>query len=1843
MSDLNDLNALEIVISTRVEGGTDLGKTAEGMQNIAKEAKPAAEALDKVNVALEGSGDSGVIAMLTAQLKLINEIVKAFERRNDLIARSPAERIEISGQQHLEKFQELPHFGPGDSERVALSTALTAARQRLVEAQREVNTLTNRNELTGRTPVQRTEIRGQQVLSRIGNQPELAETARKSTEEAADRQRDIEARKDDAAANKKLAKDKTQQEQLRAEQQRTYDGAVQKAARYSREIDELQAKGTASSAPAVVTRLHAIEALRQEVTHPVPELARIQEQIGAITHYGHTATLGTPPLQGTYFSLGQDGLFKDFGPNKVTTEATGRNTLHIPGEENVKSTGVLALRHLDPETFERLKDAGLEDIHKEFTTRFPGADISKHREEWSALEGYGAQLARSKGYDSILKTDPDPKFSEYVALDRSAFGTGSNGGAKASQEAVQAEERAQSQILNAHVRTATTVEQFDSAVLNAKKLTNAEAVKDADKTAAANLKTAEKEAKEKERLSKQTARENKKAADEAIADEERDQAAIKRTLEALEKKARFAGANTPAQHVAANLEQAGVDLGKMRGLGATETEIGRAASAYEKLNEAISAVEIPLFQLSPVIGYQGAMLARLGVSVAAAASSMSMMAIVAGGTALAFAGIGIAAVLGANALGNYAREMKNLSEETGLSLEGAQRFQRVTEVMGVRAQAIVPGIQRMYLALAEGGEQSKKGAEAFEQLGVHARTLTGELRPMDELLPEVVASLNNMKDAATSNAIAKTLFGRSFNQIIPALKEYQEVLSKIEPTKVIVDRKTMEDASNFHTQLALLKDDWMSLVHTMETKAVGIVQLVMQGGKAASTGLSTGLSTPLQALAAGWHVLAPEVKSPEEELADRYQKAKATAASALAAVQTPAQKAAAKAAADAQYKANRAENEAAINQADIIGGSSPAEVSLEKAKKAASEARRVVEEDGEQHNAQHLADLKRTSEAEKSARDRLKGEKDYQTELKETQRIEREAKSAGLEGLAKLKADHAAKLLEVKSLELRARQADAFASEETGYAQKEANKSSDLVTKDRAETVVKALASELDLRKKVLEVVAKLRDSQRQLGDDPKLKHDFAQDRGRALGSYWETSISLQAQHDARLAAAKDLKEPGAKDKAVAEANKQYLDANTTAAKQYAEAILKVVEGEGLWRIEEEKRRKEAEKSIAVVQLQSQIAGIQRGTNLQVARLNSAAGPQDARRMAQDEYRIRLDGENAIAAKQLERVGKEHDVIKKAEESAHVIAEIDRARGELNMQYQEKLLAIQKQEMEEARRDAGDIFTALTDSKGAGAGLQALLKSKTMGVERTMFENVASPYIKTATDSMSTLIPGQYGADGKQTGLGKMLAGTPFASKDPAASPVVANTTATNDLVTINTKLNTTITDLNQMLQGNGAASTVTITGAGSNTNVILPGVGSDVSSLPAGFQSQTAAMNALGPLMTTASGASVSSAPAAALSDSSTLSGWMNAALGLGGVAALTTGGLAAAGVFNQSGFNITQRTPSVSKADGGSQGISTNVTSSAGPGLNVPQTVMASMTGLVGGMAALSKVMPANGSNPLGQLGDALKAFSNGPKLGIDGTWATLTGNGYSKGTFGTPGFISNTNADGNVTLGSQVGAAMSLATAGLGVTKGILDAAKGGAKNVTAGVGESLMAASPFTGPAAPFVAAAGMISTMISSFLPDPKQAYSNKVQETLQQNRWVAPATLNETVGQGGYDINYNKYGKARTIPYQGLQESQGYVQKDPYNSNTWLTVPSTVIQPGQYGSTPVSSPTVSAGAAYPSFTPAGSSGHNVTINVNAMDSKSIQDHAPEIGQAVFTELNKQGNLTQRVQSLVLGS
>jgi len=130
-----------------------------------------------------------------------------------------------------------------------------------------------------------------------------------------------------------------------------------------------------------------------------------------------------------------------------------------------------------------------------------------------------------------------------------------------------------------------------------------------------------------------------------------------------------------------------------------------------------------------------------------------------------------------------ADDLRDLSQQTGASVESLSRFQQMANMSGASiddvGKAMVKLNRNMVVAATTG---KGPAAEALQELGLSATDAAGRLIPADEQMLRISERFAQMEDGGKKTALAVDLLGKSGANMIPMLNEGRQAIAGLNAT-----------------------------------------------------------------------------------------------------------------------------------------------------------------------------------------------------------------------------------------------------------------------------------------------------------------------------------------------------------------------------------------------------------------------------------------------------------------------------------------------------------------------------------------------------------------------------------------------------------------------------------------------------------------------------------------------------------------------------------------------------------------------------------------------------------------------------------------------------------------------------------------------------------------------------------------------------------------------------------------------------------------------------------------------------------------------------------------------------
>lgn len=116
--------------------------------------------------------------------------------------------------------------------------------------------------------------------------------------------------------------------------------------------------------------------------------------------------------------------------------------------------------------------------------------------------------------------------------------------------------------------------------------------------------------------------------------------------------------------------------------------------------------------------------------------------------------------------------------QTGLTVEQVQELSYASTMSGVSMDSLTVGMKKLTASMGSARSGTGSQAEAFKQLGVSVTDSNGNLRDANSVMGEVFAAMGGMENTTERNVLAQKLFGKSYQELAPLMKNGGTSLQK---------------------------------------------------------------------------------------------------------------------------------------------------------------------------------------------------------------------------------------------------------------------------------------------------------------------------------------------------------------------------------------------------------------------------------------------------------------------------------------------------------------------------------------------------------------------------------------------------------------------------------------------------------------------------------------------------------------------------------------------------------------------------------------------------------------------------------------------------------------------------------------------------------------------------------------------------------------------------------------------------------------------------------------------------------------------------------------------------------
>ena len=164
-------------------------------------------------------------------------------------------------------------------------------------------------------------------------------------------------------------------------------------------------------------------------------------------------------------------------------------------------------------------------------------------------------------------------------------------------------------------------------------------------------------------------------------------------------------------------------------------------------------------------------------------------------------------------------EIGKTSRKLGISAETLQAYRKAADDSGSSSADLDKAIRALGKRSAEASGGNKKLSKAFSDLGVDVHDAEGNLRDVEELLPEVADGLVQLSSDGERTATAMTVMGLGGNELLPMLaggaEGLQGMTDKARELGGVIDNETIQASEDYMQAIGDLKFAMAGLVNAM--------------------------------------------------------------------------------------------------------------------------------------------------------------------------------------------------------------------------------------------------------------------------------------------------------------------------------------------------------------------------------------------------------------------------------------------------------------------------------------------------------------------------------------------------------------------------------------------------------------------------------------------------------------------------------------------------------------------------------------------------------------------------------------------------------------------------------------------------------------------------------------------------------------------------------------------------------------------------------------------------------------------------------------------------------------------
>lgn len=175
-----------------------------------------------------------------------------------------------------------------------------------------------------------------------------------------------------------------------------------------------------------------------------------------------------------------------------------------------------------------------------------------------------------------------------------------------------------------------------------------------------------------------------------------------------------------------------------------------------------------------------------------------------------------------------ADEIDKASQRAGMGAESFQEWTHAASMSGIEASTMEKAMVRQQKLFAEAKSGSSKAGEAYKKLGLDISSISKS----EDAFEQVMSRLGDMTDESERNAVASSIFGKSYADLAPLLntgaKGMKEARQEARDLGIVMSKDAVKAGADLGDNIERLKKSFKGLVNNLGSSLMPVIDKIIQ-------------------------------------------------------------------------------------------------------------------------------------------------------------------------------------------------------------------------------------------------------------------------------------------------------------------------------------------------------------------------------------------------------------------------------------------------------------------------------------------------------------------------------------------------------------------------------------------------------------------------------------------------------------------------------------------------------------------------------------------------------------------------------------------------------------------------------------------------------------------------------------------------------------------------------------------------------------------------------------------------------------------------------------------------------